>query len=236
MDTIKNLKILRFKELVSTQDYCKERIGKRENLFVVADRQTKGRGTKNREFSSLLGGLYFSMLLYPADFPAENAFLVMARTAAAVCKTLEAFGLQPKIKWPNDVHVKGKKICGILIENRLQGKRLDLSLIGVGLNVNNDLPDELKEIALSMKSVIGKRTEICEAEELFRGFFFAPFSFEEYTKRLGYMGEEVTLLVGEKTARVTLLGVDEKGLLKASVDGKEVLFSAGEVALKDWKK
>ncbi len=232
MEKIKDLRILKFEELPSTQEYCQERIAERNNLFVVATSQTNGHGTKGRTFSSLGGGLYLSMLLYPEDFPVENAFLVMARTAVAVCKTLERFGLQPQIKWPNDVHVQGKKICGIVISNRLQGKRIDASLIGVGLNVNNELPGELQEIAISMRSAVGNALELAEVEALFREFFFSPFAFEEYTKRLGYIGAEATLLTGEERRKVTLLGVDERGLLTVLEDGKEKTFSAGEITLR----
>ncbi len=110
MEKIRDIKLLRFEELPSTQEYCKARMSERKNKFVLSRRQTSGHGTKGRSFSSLEGGLYFSMALYPEDFPAENAFLIMARTAVSVCKTLENYGLQPKIKWPNDIHVSGKKI------------------------------------------------------------------------------------------------------------------------------
>jgi BirA family biotin operon repressor/biotin-[acetyl-CoA-carboxylase] ligase len=228
--------IERFEELASTQEYCRARIENKENLFVLAKRQTDGHGTKGRSFSSDAGGLYFSMLLFPKEFLAENAFLLMARTAVAVCKTLESFALSPKIKWPNDIHLAKKKVCGILIENRLQGKRVDASLIGVGLNVNNELPKELTEIAISMRSALGKETDIKEVEERFRAFFFSPFSFEEYTERLGYIGQEATLQTGDEERRVTLLGVSEKGLLLVEKNGEEKAFSAGEVTLKGWKK
>lgn len=232
MDKIKDLKILRFDRLPSTQEYCKERIDSEENLFVVAGMQTNGRGTKGRDFSSLLGGLYFSMLLYPEDFPAENAFLVMARTATAVCKTLEAFGLQPKIKWPNDIHLQGKKVCGILIENRLRGKALGSTLIGVGLNINNRLPSELSSIACSVSEILGKEIAVDEAERSFRKFFFSPFTFSEYEARLGYLGENVTLTAGENTEAARLLGVSKNGLLQVEVAGERREYAAGEITLR----
>ena len=228
--------IERFDSIGSTNDYAKFKREERKNVIVIANSQTGGRGTKGRSFSSKGGGLYLSVLTFYDDFPATRAFEIMQKGAVAVCETLEKFGLQPKIKWPNDIHVDGKKICGILIENRLQGKRVDASLIGVGLNVNNDLPKELTEIAVSMRSVLGKETEIKEVEERFRAFFFSPFSFEEYTERLGYIGQEATLQTGDEERRVTLLGVSEKGLLLVEQNGEEKAFSAGEVTLKGWKK
>ena len=67
--------------------------------------------------------------------------------------------LKPKIKWANDVFVANKKICGILIENIFSGNKISSSLIGVGLNVNNDLPEELNEIATTMRL---QKREICQ--------------------------------------------------------------------------
>jgi BirA family biotin operon repressor/biotin-[acetyl-CoA-carboxylase] ligase len=232
LNTVTNIKIERFEEISSTQEYCKERIGKGENLFVTAKRQTAGHGTKGRSFSSGDGGLYFTMLLHPENFPAENAFLVMARTATAVCKTLESFGLAPKIKWPNDIHLQGKKVCGILIENRLQGKYLSSSLIGVGLNINNRLEADLAPIACSMLDCLGSETEILAVENAFRGFFFAPFCFDDYLARLGYLGKEVSLAVGETTFSATLVGVSEKGLLQVKIGGELREYSAGEITLR----
>ena len=226
----------RFETLPSTQVFLRGKLHEGEDLLAVAREQTQGRGTKNRSFDCGQGGLWFSLLRFHENTPARDAFLMMARAAVAVCKTLEEYGLAPKIKWANDVLVDGKKICGILIENRLQGKRVDASLIGVGLNVNNELPKELTEIAISMRSALGKETEIKEVEERFRAFFFSPFSFEEYTERLGYIGQEATLQTGDEERRVTLLGVSEKGLLHVEQNGEEKAFSAGEVTLKGWKK
>ena len=232
MNTIKEMIIERFEELASTQEYCMARRENKENLFVSAKRQTDGHGTKGRSFSSDAGGLYFSMLLFPKEFLAENAFGVMARTAVAVCKTLESFALSPKIKWPNDIHLAKKKVCGILIENRLQGKYLSSSLIGVGLNVNNPLPKEISQIACSMKEHLGKDTDILEVEKAFRRFFFSPFSFEEYCSRLGYLGEEVCLTVGESTKKAVLLGVSERGLLEVNLEGERKEYGAGEITLR----
>ena len=91
------MKILRFKELESTQTYAKSLIPSGLPVTVVADKQTGGKGTKNRSFSSDVGGVYLTKLTFYDRFPAKNAFLVMASAAVAVCKTLESFGIKPKI-------------------------------------------------------------------------------------------------------------------------------------------
>ncbi len=172
------------------------------------------------------------MLLYPENFLAAHAFEVMARTATAVCKTLECYGLSPKIKWPNDIHLQGKKVCGILIENCLRGSFLSSTLIGVGLNINNRLPDELSQIACSVSEILGKEVDVNESERSFRTFFFSPFEFSEYEARLGYLGEKVTLTVGEDTETARLLGVSKNGLLQVEVAGERREYAAGEITLK----
>ena len=232
MNRIKEIKREYFDEIASTQEYCKQKMGEGQNLFVVAKRQTKGHGTKGRSFSSEDGGLYFSMLLHPEGLLASEAFTVMARTATAVCKSLEALGLSPKIKWPNDIHLDGKKVCGILIENRLQGKYLSASLIGVGVNINNTLPKELSEIACSVCQTLGRQVELAQVEGLFKEFFFEDFSFEEYSSRLGYIGEDIRLTVGERTENALLLGVSEQGVLRVQVGGEAREYGAGEVTVR----
>ena len=114
---IDRIKIKKFSRIVSTQEYADKMKKYGENLIVTAGKQSGGKGTKGRSFSSEKGGVYLSSLLYYPNFPAEKSFLIMAGTCAAVCRTLEEGGLQAKIKWPNDVFVNGKKICGILTEN-----------------------------------------------------------------------------------------------------------------------
>ena len=69
-------------------------------------------------------------------------------------------------------------------------------------------------------------------ERAFRKFFFSPFSFSEYTARLGYLGEEISLTVGEKTERAILLGVSEQGLLQVERNGERREYSAGEVTVR----
>ena len=153
------MKIVRFEEISSTNDYVKEQKSLGENLIVIAKRQTGGKGTKGRSFSSNEGGVYLTKLVFYDNFPADKVFLVMARTAVAVCKTLESFSLKPVIKWANDVFVNGRKICGILIENSFSGKNISSSIIGVGLNVNNPLPEELSSIAISMREALMSSSE-----------------------------------------------------------------------------
>jgi len=225
-------KIERFNEIDSTNTYIKSKREQQENLIVTAKTQTGGRGTKGRSFSSAQGGVYLSKLDFYQNFPAKDSFLIMARAAVSVCKTLEEFGVQPKIKWANDVFVNKKKICGILIENVFSGNQLSSSVVGVGVNVCNILPSELQEIATSLKEVTGKTYDPLQVEERLIFHLCEPYNMDEYRKYIGFLGEEVTLIFGEVSKKATLLFVENDGALWVQTqDGKEKFYAA-EVSLR----
>ncbi len=222
----------RLEKVESTNDFAKEKRKEGKDCIITAKSQTKGRGTKGRSFSSAKGGLYFSKLRFYQDFPAKDGFKVMVNAAVAVCEVLRFYGLQPKIKWPNDIHINGKKICGILIENSFLGDTMSSSIVGIGLNLYNPLPAELSEIATSVFLERGKKISVDEVAEKLALALEKEYSVEEYRRYLGYMGERVTLLLGEKKANATLLAVEEDGRLTVEIDGERKTLSSGEVTLK----
>jgi BirA family biotin operon repressor/biotin-[acetyl-CoA-carboxylase] ligase len=221
----------RFDCIPSTQDFLREKRAEGENAVAVAKKQSGGKGTKGRSFESNEGGLWLSILLFHEDALAQDGFLMMARSAVAVCKTLEEYGLQPKIKWANDVLVDGKKICGVLTENVCRGNRIASTLFGIGLNINNTLGEELQNIATTLRAQTGKEHDLQEVEERLLAHFFADFSFQEYAKRLAFLGQEIAFCVGDNTFTATLLGVSERGELLLSVDGQKVKYAYGEISL-----
>ncbi len=127
---------------------------------VVADEQTEGRGRLGRCWSSRPGeDLTFSVLLHPTLPPAQAPLLSLG-AAVAVAETLEAMpGLQGRVrvKWPNDVLVGDKKVCGILLESRLEGERLRWAVVGIGVNVNSDPSLLLSEMAMTHKEEWGAK-------------------------------------------------------------------------------
>lgn len=232
MNGDKTWKIERFESLTSTNDYVKEKRREKENLIVIARSQTGGRGTKGRSFSSEKGGIYVSVLTHYQDLCASDAFRIMQGAAAAVCETLYSFGLTPQIKWPNDIFVNGKKICGILIENTFSGKNVASSVVGIGLNVSNRLPKELSLIATSMHAESSKACSVEEVEERLLANLTETGIENKYETYLGFMGEEVTLILGEERILATLLFVDERGNLVARTAEGEKRFSSAEVSLR----
>ncbi len=154
------MKIIYLDKVNSTEDYIKDYLDYDEDVAVIAKEQTAGRGTKGRDFSSSLGGAYLSFFKHQRFLSAKEAFKVVQETSLAVVNTLLAFNVFAQIKWPNDIYVNGKKICGILTKNTFLGDRISYSILGIGLNVNNDLPSDLKQIATSMKEVLGREVDL----------------------------------------------------------------------------
>ena len=200
----------RFDCIPSTQDFLREKRALGENAVAVARKQSGGKGTKGRSFESREGGLWLSILLFDEGVPAQDGFLMMARSAVAVCKTLEDYGLQPKIKWANDVLVAGKKICGVLTENVCRGNF----------------------IATTLHKETGVEYDLQEVEERLLSHFFAPFAFSEYAERLAFLGEEIAFCVGEEEFAATLVGVNERGELLLEKDGRAARYAYGEISLK----
>ncbi|MBQ9113714.1 MAG: biotin--[Clostridia bacterium] len=228
----KKHRILRFDELDSTNDYVKELRSKKENLIAIASRQTRGRGTKGRSFDSGRGGVYLSRLTFHKQLLAAEAFKIMAGAAVAVCKTLEHYKLAPKIKWVNDIHVNGKKICGILIENVFSGSFVESSVVGIGINVHNELSKELQEIATSIFQSTGKKFSVKAVSKRLIKELSKGYGMDEYRSYLGYMGEYATILIGDERVHGRLVSVDDEGGLLAEIDGETRRFAAAEVSVR----
>lgn len=141
----------------STNTYLKQWAGAPHGTAVVADCQSAGRGRMARAFHSPAGtGIYMSVLLRP-DCPPQAFMGFTAMAAVAVCQAVEdVCGLQAQIKWPNDVVVNRKKLCGILTELSLEGEtgRIDQVVLGMGINVGQLwFPSELEHCAVSLQQL-----------------------------------------------------------------------------------
>ena len=226
------MKRINLEEIGSTNDYAKELRYAGEDLVITAGKQTSGRGTKGRSFLSEEGGVYLTLLRFYEDFPAKDAFKIMSGVAVAVCETLCFYGLSPVIKWPNDVYVGGKKICGILIENALSGNKISSSVVGVGLNVSNPLAEELADIATSISQEGEKTPTVDEVTEKLIEELCKERTIVEYRAYLGFVGEQVTLILENARVTAKLLSVDNEGRLLAEIDGEKRVFSSAEVSVR----
>lgn len=148
-----------FKSLPSTNLFAKKLVidGVKEGAIVVSDIQLNGRGRKSRTWFSPEGGLCFSVVLYPHIPPERSMLLTMASSVAIVQGIKETTGLYPVIKWPNDLLINGKKVCGILTELDAEMDCINYTIIGIGINVNNQLSEDLQEKATSLIQEVGSR-------------------------------------------------------------------------------
>ena len=149
--------IIYHEELSSTMDTAKElaRQGCPDFTTVIAGRQVSGRGRLKRKWVSDKGGLYFTMILRP-DLPPMLSFKVSFLASLTLARTIiDLFGIDVRLKWPNDLLVDERKICGMLSELEAEADRVVFINVGLGLNVNND-PSGLEPAATSLKAILGR--------------------------------------------------------------------------------
>lgn len=155
----KERQVIRLETTESTNNYLKQLLQEQalpEGSLVVADYQSQGRGQMGNGWSAERGkNLLFSLLLYPGSVPANEQFIISRMASLAVKNTLDQFTDDIRIKWPNDIYWKEKKIAGMLIENDVMGKHIQHSIIGIGININQDrFPEELPN-PVSLKQITG---------------------------------------------------------------------------------
>ncbi len=126
--------------------------------ICVADFQTAGRGCGSNSWESERGkNLLFSLLIHPTDIEAREQFHISMAISLAICDAMQSYGMKDvSVKWPNDIYWKDKKLCGILIENRLSGTFIRDSIIGIGLNVNQDVFLSDAPNPVSMRQILGR--------------------------------------------------------------------------------
>ena len=224
-------KIIELDEVDSTNEFCK-RLTLDGDVIVTAKRQTVGKGTHGRSFCSDEGGLYLSTRKRYRDFDYKNTFSIMINACVAVCRTVESFNLKPTVKWANDVLVGGRKICGTLIENTLGADNVCTSVVGIGLNVNNALPEELRSIATTLSEQAGKKIPEKKVRDRLIRNLEKSYTVEDYKSYIDWFGQEVCLISGGVQTKAIALDVDECGALVCNIDGQIKKISSGEMSLR----
>jgi len=232
-------KIFHFKSLTSTQDKAKEFARKGfSNVVIIADVQTKGRGRFKRKWFSSKHGLWMSILLKPKN--ADDLQLLTFAAAVAVVKSIKKISsLDTSIKWPNDVHHKGKKLCGILTEGFFGNE--NFISVGIGINVNQTkFPDEIKNIATSLKTIKKGNIGISKlAKRVIDEFFSLYDSYNKkqsgkilkiWKKHCDTIGKNVVVAAKTKTFRGKAVGIDKDcNLLLKSKSGKIIKIVEGDI-------
>lgn len=228
-------------EAVSTNDTV---IGMKNSdslCVAIAVRQTGGRGRLGRSFASPKGGLYISFKKALAG-DIEDVFSIMPLAALCVCDTVEALcRVKCEIKWPNDVLVGGKKICGILAQAHIKGDARYL-ILGIGINFNGELPKELTAAA-SLKDVTGEKTDLDRAAAflidsvarlLSTTSYGSSALMEGYRQRCVNIGRKVTVTYGGCRVDGVVTGISEiGGLMIVSDSGERIIITSGEATLRD---
>ncbi|MCB0267099.1 MAG: biotin--[acetyl-CoA-carboxylase] ligase [Calditrichaeota bacterium] len=238
-----------FKEVGSTNDTLAElaRQNAPEWTVVLADHQTNGRGRYRRSWHSPAGlGMWLSLLLRPAFDNRQLNFinLLAANTMATVLEQLATTVQQQMVtglKWPNDVWVGDKKICGILPESSFSGQKLQYIIVGIGLNINQSLSDfseDLQPFATSLKIETGREWPVKLLATRFLDLFRQQYSefipnqtgkiLDEYRKKMLFKNETVNLFLNDQTFSAVVRDIDDDGFLEVDHDGKTKIINSGE--------
>ena len=206
-----------------------------DGTAVIAASQTAGRGRMGRSFLSPAGGLYLSVLLRP-DCEAARLPSLTPLAALAVCRAVEGVcGARCGIKWPNDVLLDGKKICGILVESVLGGEK-PCVIVGVGINANTpSFPEELRPVAGSIAAATGEPVELDALAAALLSQLDALYAQwlsdggREYRRLCVSVGREV--LAGGRRGLALAVG-DDYSLRVRREDGTEEELRFGEVSVR----
>lgn len=226
--------------------------GEPEGTLIVSEKQTAGRGRRGRSWSSESEeGIYMSFLLRP-NIPTQKVSALTLLSALAVVKAIkEICSVEAEIKWPNDVMIAKKKICGILTEMSSEENDIRYVIVGMGINANTtDFPEEIKDTAGSVYLQTGKKVNRCELtaavirhfcnsyERFCKEQSLASFV-EEYNAVLVNRDKEVRIYYGmvenstsDQTDTGIARGIDSEGALLAEVDGKIQRIISGEVSVR----
>ena len=246
-----NYDVVYKKSTGSTNADAKKNVGEK-NLLVAAEKQTAGKGRYGRSFwSETDGGLYFTLKINQINniklniaditfFPLIAAVSV-SRAVSYLCD------IDLSIKWPNDLLYKSgsgyKKLCGILTEASILNKNVSYVIVGIGLNINNDLsdfPGDIKNIASSLKIITGKtfsRTDIlCETVDNFTQLLPAVSQItprrqliNEYKKNL-LLDIDISFYQNDKILKGRAAGINENGnLIVKPENGGQIILQSGEV-------
>jgi BirA family biotin operon repressor/biotin-[acetyl-CoA-carboxylase] ligase len=221
------------------------RAGEAHGALVVTDYQTRGRGRWDRTWESPPGrNVLFSLVLRP-DIEASTALPVTLVFSTAIAETLAAItGCRVGVKWPNDVVVEGKKICGILSEGVSRGQLAVFIVVGIGINVNaapEELPEGVRDVSCSCYSLTGRRWDRGEVLARVLGALEAAYDdfvregFEKfaprYTSNLTVLGRPVRFVRAGAEATGTVVGIGPDGSLVVETSGGRTALHEQEVSL-----
>ena len=231
-----------YDSVTSTMEIAKKlaREGVAEGATILANKQTAGRGRLDRIWLSPNENIAMSIVLRPSLKDLHK--LIMIASVAVLRAIKEVTRIKPHIKWPNDITIKGKKVCGILIENEVKGDKVSFSVVGIGINVNLNpraIP-EISAIATSLSQELGgnvSRTKLTcavlsELEELYLQAQSGNSVYYEWQENMETLGKVVRVQFGMSIAQGKAEAVTEVGnLVLRHSDGHTSEILAGDVTI-----
>ncbi len=226
----------------STNSFAKRLTDSPIPLTIIAKKQTSGRGRINRTFVSKKGGLYLTYVTnnFGSNF---NAGLITACTADAVATAInEVCDIDCDIKWVNDIHIKGKKVCGILVEGCFSNNQTTPNkiIIGIGVNIARNFANkEIKNIATCLQKECNKKVDINllaativnHLEQNLQNIDNLSF-IENYRKRSIVINKNITVIQNDKEYQAVALRIEDDCSLTVLLDGKEKNITFGEISIK----
>lgn len=233
------MKLIYLEKINSTNTYAKEHINEFEDKTVIyTHNQTNGRGRFDRKWVDLGSeNIFMSIVLKPSTTLQKVYSNLTQYTSLALAKTFDSYGVIPKIKWPNDILINGKKISGILAETVFKNNALQGIVIGVGINLNANEKDFKKidkavtSLNLELKKNIDKKEFLNKFLEKFfnsydeflhRGFQFIK---EDYINHIDFLGKEISITNLEKTYTGIAKNITDDGAI--IINNKE--FYTGDI-------
>ncbi len=229
----------------STQNYARAIAegGAAEGTIVVALEQGVGKGRMGRAWASPKGGLWFSVLLRPSIAVAELHKLSLL-FGVAVAEGLGAMGLDARLKWPNDVLIGGKKVCGILLETSAESDRVSHVIAGIGINANfssRTLSAFFSSRSATILDLLGRRIDraglladvLLSAERLYYGASNDGFSrvLDQWRSLSCTIGNQVAVSLFGRSVTGLAVGVSDDGSLMVQTEGGIEKIYAGDVTL-----
>ncbi len=242
-----NIPIFYEKIIDSTNNLAKKSNVESDFAVFIAEIQKNGRGRLGRNFESENNkGVWISFLMKP-DMPPEDALIITIASATAVCKTFEEiYGIKAGIKWPNDIILSEKKVCGILSEMSCETNAIDYIVVGIGINVSqkqSDFSKEVSKIATSLlietqKNV--RRTKIISSlcynmQEIYS--LLKKGDNDEIIRRWKVFNitdnKKIKIIKNGDVITVTSIGIDKKGrLIVEDAKGEKLVYSSGEISVR----
>ncbi len=224
--------VLVFRTIDSTNGFALKLIDPKHGTLVLAETQTRGRGRLGRKWHSAdHKGIWLTLILKPSAGLVQPASLTMLMALSIVETLKRDYSLDCAIKWPNDIYLNHKKVCGILTEAKTTSNRVEFYALGVGLNVNQtnrNFPAELRRLASSLRIETGRKLSrptliqkiLLRFEEHFKEFQgqgFARF-LPQWEGMSETIGKQVKIATGRRTLEGLAVGLDTDGSLLVRLD------------------